>query len=49
MQVAHIRLAQQQRPQRRSKPESKIFHFGFSDIKNNHRGRIQLKLKPSKN
>ena len=29
MQVAHIRLPQQQRPQRRSKPESKIFHFGF--------------------
>jgi hypothetical protein len=29
MQVAHIRLPQQQRPQRRSKPESKICHFGF--------------------
>jgi hypothetical protein len=29
MQVAHIRLPQQQRPQRRSKPKSKICHFGF--------------------
>jgi hypothetical protein len=31
--VAHIRHPQQQRPQRRSKPESTIFHFGFKIFK----------------
>jgi hypothetical protein len=32
-QVAHIRHPQQQRQQRHSKPESKIFHFGFQILK----------------
>jgi hypothetical protein len=32
-QVAHIRHPQQQRPQRHSKPKSKIFHFGFQILK----------------